>query len=68
MSAKQHGGKRDGAGRPSANPEGRTEMITVRIPETLVAQLGELACKEGWNRSQAITEAVRRLVKAKRKA
>lgn len=67
MSAKQHGGKRAGAGRPVRNPdEGRTTIIAASVPDGLVAQLDELATARGWNRSEAVTEAIRRLVKAKR--
>ncbi len=66
MSAKQHGGKRPGAGRKVANPEGPTAVLAVSVPETMIAQLDELAEKRGWNRSKAVTEALRRLLKAKR--
>ena len=66
MSAKQHGGRRAGAGRKPSNPEGRTGFLGATVPEALIAQLDELAEKRGWNRSEAVTEAVRRLVKAKR--
>jgi metal-responsive CopG/Arc/MetJ family transcriptional regulator len=40
--------------------------VTAAVPEALVGQLDELAEKRGWNRSEAVTEAIRRLVKAKR--
>jgi hypothetical protein len=66
MSAKQHGGKRPGAGRKVANPEGPTAVLAVSVPEALIAQLDELAAARGWGRSKAVTEAIRRLVKAKR--
>jgi ribbon-helix-helix CopG family protein len=66
MSAKQHGGSRPGAGRKVSNPEGRTVPLGAAVPEALVAQLDELAEQRGWNRSKAVTEAIRRLVKAKR--
>lgn len=58
----QHGGKRKGAGRKPASPEGRTKAVTASVPEGLVAQLDRLAEKNGWNRSQAVTEAIRRLL------
>jgi metal-responsive CopG/Arc/MetJ family transcriptional regulator len=67
MAKTQRGGKREGAGRKTG-PEGRAVVVAASIPETLVAQLDELAATKGWNRSKAVTEAVRRLVKAKRKA
>jgi hypothetical protein len=66
MSAKQHGGARPGAGRKPINPEGKTTTLVVAVPEALVAQLDEVAEQRGWNRSKAATEAIRRLVKAKR--
>ena len=66
MSAKQHGGARPGAGRKVTNPEGRTIPLAAAVPESLVAQLDKLAEQRGWNRSKAVTEAIRRLVKAKR--
>jgi hypothetical protein len=61
----EHGGAREGAGR-KVGPEGPTVVVAASIPESLVQQLDELAEKNGWKRSQAITEAVRRLLKAKR--
>jgi hypothetical protein len=64
MGKKAWGGKRPGAGRkPGA--EGRTVLITASVPESLVTGLDELAESEGWNRSQAITEAIRGLLKRK---
>jgi len=62
------GGRRPGAGRPAANPEGQTEFIGATIPATLVAELDALAAEREWNRSQAVTEAVRRLIKAWRRS
>jgi len=68
MMAKQRGGARPGAGRKPTNPEGHTIVIAASVPEALVANLDALAAERAWNRSEAITEAIRRLVKAKRKA
>lgn len=65
MSAKQHGGARPGAGR-KPGPEGPVSSLTVSVPDALIAQLDELATARGWGRSKAVTEAIRRLVKAKR--
>ena len=60
---KQHGGKRKGAGRKVANPdEGKATVIAASVPSGLVDELDELAAERGWNRSQAITEAVRRML------
>jgi hypothetical protein len=68
MAKAKRGGKREGAGRKVANPEGKTVPIVASVPETLVASLDALAAEKQWNRSAAVTEAIRRLVKAKRKA
>jgi hypothetical protein len=60
---KAHGGKRPGAGRPMANPgEGRAIPVAASVPEQLVKRMDTLADKRGWNRSQAVTEAIRGLV------
>jgi hypothetical protein len=61
---KQHGGKRKGAGRKVANPEeGKVTVVAASVPSGLIDELDGLAAERGWNRSQAITEAVRRLVR-----
>jgi hypothetical protein len=62
-----HGGSREGAGRKPSHPEGATVVIAATIPEALKTRLDEFAEAKGWNRSQAITEAIRRLVSAKRR-
>jgi hypothetical protein len=62
---KAHGGKRPGAGRKVVNPEGRTIPVAAGVPGELVERLDELAAERGWNRSQAITEAIRGLLDAK---
>jgi len=61
---KAHGGKRKGAGRPIENPEGRTKLVAVTVPEELVQRLDGLAAKEGLNRSEAVTKAIRGLLDA----
>ena len=61
---KQHGGKRKGAGR-KPGPEGRTVVMAVSVPGDLADQLDGLAKERGWNRSQAVTEAIRGLLDAK---
>jgi metal-responsive CopG/Arc/MetJ family transcriptional regulator len=63
----QHGGARKGAGRP-ANPEGKAVTVVVSVPESLVTGLDAVADAEGWNRSRAVTEAIRGLVKRKKRA
>ena len=65
---KAHGGKRAGAGRKPANPEGKTMLVAVTVPIELVDQLDGIRAKRGWNRSQAITEAIRGLLDAKGEA
>jgi len=60
-----HGGKRKGAGRKPVNPEGKTVVVAASVPSELVEQLDGVAKRERWNRSQAITEAIRGLLDAK---
>lgn len=64
MPQKQHGGARPGAGRKPANPEGRTTSVAVSVPARLVDQLDGLASQRGWSRSEAVTDAIRRLLKS----
>ena len=61
------GGKREGAGRPIGE-EGRAVTVVATVPETLVISLDDLAETKGWNRSKAVTEAIRGLVKRKKRA
>ena len=65
MAKKQHGGKRAGAGRPAMDPEERTTTIAVSMPTRLVERLDAVAEQQGWNRSEAVREAVQALVKRK---
>ncbi|MEM7478419.1 MAG: ribbon-helix-helix domain-containing protein [Planctomycetota bacterium] len=60
-----HGGAREGAGRPPANGEGKTKVVAASVPESLADDLDGFAAEKGWNRSQAITEAIRTLLKRK---
>jgi hypothetical protein len=55
------GGKREGAGR-KAGPEGKSVVLAASVPSDLVERLDELREKRGWNRSQAVTEAIRGLL------
>jgi hypothetical protein len=57
-----HGGKREGAGRKPINPEGPTINIGATVPESLMERLDALAERRGWNRSEAVTEAIRGLL------
>ena len=60
---KQRGGKREGAGRKLANPdEGPTLSIAASVPGSLVERLDSLAGQKGWNRSEAVTQAIRGLL------
>ncbi len=59
---KHHGGAREGAGRPPSSPEGKTKTVAASIPEALVVQLDKLAKQKGWNRSEAVTHAIRALL------
>ena len=67
MAKKTHGGRRAGAGRRPTNPEGRTMTVTASVPEVLIAKLDALAKQRNWSRSEAITQAVRRLIKNARR-
>ncbi len=60
------GGARDGAGRKIANPEGATIPITASVPVALVKRLDGVAEANGWNRSEAVTNAIRAFCKPKR--
>jgi hypothetical protein len=59
---KTHGGKRAGAGRKPIDPNDRAIVVAVTVPSELVVELDELREKRGWNRSQAVTEAIRGLL------
>ena len=63
MAKKQHGGRRTGAGRKQAHPEGPAVVITASVPSGLVERMNSLAAQKGWNRSEAVTEAIRGLLK-----
>lgn len=63
MPKKQIGGKRPGAGRKMIHPEGATTTIAAKTPIALVERLDAVAEKKGWKRSEAITEAIRGLLK-----
>jgi len=55
------GGKREGAGR-KPGPEGKSVLVTASVPSEIVERFDELRAKKGWNRSQAVTEAIRGLL------
>lgn len=57
----KHGGKRAGAGRP-VSPDGPTMTVAATVPVTLVQALDAHAEQHGWNRSKAVTEAIRGLL------
>ncbi len=63
--AKQHGGKRAGAGRKPLDPGEPTTTIAVTMPTGLVERLDAVAEQKGWSRSRAVREAVQALVKRK---
>lgn len=58
---KQHGGKRKGAGR-KPSPDGPAVTVVASVPSRLVEQLDAMADQNGWNRSEAVTTAIRGLV------
>lgn len=55
------GGKREGAGR-KPGPEGKAILVTATVPSDVAEQFDQLREKKGWNRSQAVTEAIRGLL------
>lgn len=59
---RKHGGKRDGAGRRPVHPEGRTVNVGATIPSELVERLDAFRAERGWNRSEAVTAAIRSLL------
>ena len=59
---KAHGGSRKGAGRKSG-PDGPTRTVAASVPESLIEKLDKYADSKGLNRSQAVTAAIRALVK-----
>ena len=63
---KAHGGRREGAGRPIADPEGKTVIVAASVPGELAERLDAFAARMTWNRSKAITEAIRGLLGEKR--
>ena len=65
---KTHGGKRPGAGRPQASPDGPAQILAVSVPSGLVAQLDARAEKEGWGRSEAVTRAIRGLLGTRKRS
>jgi hypothetical protein len=61
---KKHGGKRKRTGRKVGNPaEGDAIIVHASVPKGLIEKLDRLSLGHGWLRSQAIAEAVRRLVR-----
>jgi len=61
-----HGGHREGAGRPIADPEGKAVVVAASVPGELAERLDAYAAKMGLNRSKAVTEAIRGMLDAKR--
>jgi Ribbon-helix-helix protein, copG family len=65
MSKAQHGGKRVGAGRKPIDPDARTVVLAVSVPGSLLERLDRLAVKRGWNRSEAVREAIQAMLARK---
>ena len=60
---KQRGGAHPGAGRKVANPaERRTVPIAANVPGRRVERLDSLVRLNGWNRPEAVTQAIRGLL------
>jgi hypothetical protein len=62
----KRGGAREGAGRPISE-EGPAVTMVASVPESLAKGLDERAAAEGWSRSKAIQEAIRALLKRKKR-
>jgi hypothetical protein len=66
---KQHGGKREGAGRKVASPEGPAVVVAASVPSGLAQALDAYMDREQCSRSEAVTRAIWGLVgKPKRSA
>jgi hypothetical protein len=65
MPKADHGGKRVGAGRKPIDPDSHSVTIALSVPESLLERLDALAAKHGWNRAEAVREAIRGLVSRK---
>ena len=65
MAKKPSGGKRDGSGRKVMHPEGMAIKVSLTIPAELVQALDRWSLAQELTRSQAATEAIRRLVRRK---
>lgn len=63
---KPRGGRRKGAGRPIANPEGPVRKLDISVPPALADELDALwgDGKRWAKRSEVVTEAIRRLIKS----
>ncbi len=62
MAKTKHGGKRSGAGRKPIDPDSTSVTIALSLPESLLESLDATATKHGWNRAEAVREAIRGLV------
>jgi hypothetical protein len=62
MAKTKHGGKRSGAGRKPIDPDSDSVTIALGLPRSLLERLDALAAKHGWNRAEAVREAIRALV------
>jgi hypothetical protein len=62
MAKTKHGGKRSGAGRKPIDPDSQSVTIALGVPAALLELLDALAEKQGWNRAEAVREAIRGLV------
>jgi hypothetical protein len=62
----KRGGAREGAGRP-VSEEGPAVTIVASVPKSLADEFDKRAKAEGWGRSRAIQEAIRALLKRKKR-
>lgn len=61
-----HGGRRAGAGRKVASPEGPVEIFSISVPGDLMARFGEATKADGKKISQVITAMIRRYLQRRK--
>ncbi len=62
----QHGGAREGAGRPP-KAEGKTVVVAVSVPQELAQDLTRYAEAQGESKSAVVTEALKGFLARKKR-
>ena len=62
----QHGGARQGAGRPPKQ-DGKTVVVSVSVPEELARTLSSYAEAQGESKSAVVTEALKGFLARKKR-